>query len=120
MAALNAIEQFKVHNVMWNPSDHTPVSVTVKLSTTKRDFCNIASADLLTERTSVEQSKPKKIITSDVDWEKFSSLVGKDYHSYKHKADALKAEKSLDNLDDLVSVFWDSVYRSATINNSQV
>ena len=119
-AALDAIEEFKVHNVMWNPSDHTPLSVTFKLNTIKRDFSSIASADLLTERISVEQSKPKKIITSNVDWEKFTSLVENDYHSYKYKAEALNVENSLDNLDDLVSAFSDSVYRSATLSNSQV
>ena len=43
-----------------------------------------------------------------------------DYQSYKHKADALNVKSSLDNLDDLVYAFSESVYRSATISNSRV
>ena len=119
MTALNAIEEFKVHNVIWNPSDHTPISVTFKLTTIKSDFSSIASADLLTERTSVEQSKPKKIITSNVDWDKFSLLVESDLSSYKHKADMLSTNSSLSNLDNLVSAFSDSIYNAAKLNSSR-
>ena len=120
MSALYAIEDFKVHNEIWNPSDHTPLSVTFKLNTVKSEFSSVASADLLTERTSVERLKPKKIVTSNVDWDKFSSLVERDYPSYKLKVDVLNTDKSLANLDDLVSAFSDSVYRSATLDNSRV
>ena len=62
----------------------------------------------------------KEKLTSDVDWEKFKSLVESDYQSYKHKADALNVKSSLDNLDDLVYPFSESVYRSATTSNSRV
>ena len=120
LSALYAIEDFKVHNEIWNPSDHTPLSVTFKLNTVKSEFSSVASADLLTERTSVERLKPKKIVTSNVDWDKFSSLVERDYPSYKLKVDVLNTDKSLANLDDLVSAFSDSVYRSATLDNSRV
>ena len=119
MSALNAIEKFEVHNVVWNPSDHTPVSVTFKMSTIENDFSKFASADLLTERWSEKQLKPKKLFTSDIDWEKFSNLVASDFASYEDKAERLNVSKSLEDLDVLVSKFSDSVYNAAYLNSNK-
>ena len=85
MVAIEALQEFRIHDILWNPSDHTPISVTLKLCMSNADYTKTASADLLTERFNDQVSKPKKIIASDVNWDGFQTLVESDSHSYQDK-----------------------------------
>ena len=66
--ALSAIEQFKVHKVVWNPSDHFPISTTFKLNLVKNDCAIQVSCDLLSEPAGCTVEKAKKINSSKVNF----------------------------------------------------
>ena len=118
MVAIEAIEEFKIHDIIWNPSDHTPISITLKLNMLNSDYTKCASADILTERFNDQLLKPKKIVTSDVNWDGFQRLVESDSYSYQDKVDNLKSDPSLESLDSLVNQLSKSVYNAASVNSS--
>ena len=116
LAGLDGMDTFEIHNVIWNPSDHTPISTRVKMYFSDDDFNVRASKDILSEPGSNEFVKPRNIKASQVDWEKYKSLIERDSESYAINVEALSTEKSLSNLDSLVSSLSNSCYTAAKVN----
>ena len=114
--ALQAIQNFKIHKEVWNPSDHCPVSVTFELKVLKDMFGIVASDDLICDLNEECYKKPKKISTKSVNWDSYYRLVESDQQSYAKKVEELKEVKSLENLDALVSDLSKSFYKAAEIN----
>ena len=60
MTALEKLKKFQIYNELWNPSDHTPVSVSFKMNVVKEDCSVATSIDLLTEAGCQGMLKPQK------------------------------------------------------------
>ena len=98
MSALAGIEKFTIHKIIWNPSDHAPISVNFALNLVKNGCDVLASADLLSEPAVGQSQKAKKINSSHVDWYSFYSLIESDMDYYKYHIDSLNQSKSVNQL----------------------
>ena len=49
LTALGSVDNFLVHDIIWNPSDHKPISVSLKLDVLKSDYSVAASTDISDE-----------------------------------------------------------------------
>ena len=58
--------------------------------------------------------KAKKIRPEEIDWDAYRTLVESDHAFYTDKVELLQREKGLKNLDSVVNVLSDSLYKSAT------
>ena len=118
-AALSAIKTFTIHREGWNPSDHYPVSAECSLTFTKESSGLRAAKDILTDRTSNNVTRARKIKPNDVDWDKYARLVESDLPSYKQSIDRLATDGTLPNLDAAVSALNNSLSRSAKLASSK-
>ena len=116
MAALEAINDFTVHDIMWNPSDHKPISVSFELKLRKGEFGVAASTDISDDSLYDRIAKAKKISSPHVNWDGYYNLIETDVSSYETKVDQLKEHKSLDTLDSVVTALSNSLYNSAKVN----
>ena len=111
---LTAVRSLSIHNTIWNPSDHTPVSVEVELDVTDDNLAVEASIDILSQPSRNDMVKAKKIRPEEIDWDAYRTLVESDHAFYTDKVELLQREKGLKNLDSVVNVLSDSLYKSAT------
>ena len=112
--SLPLIREFQIHELGWNPSDHTPVSICIDLDVTDKDLPVAASRDILYQYGNEEIRKPKKIHPEDVDWEKYKALVETDFKNYEHTIQQVQGEPNLQTLDISVNMLSDSLYRCAS------
>ena len=120
MTALEAIKDFTVHDILWNPSDHKPISVSFELKLHKGEFGVAASNDISDESSYNRIVKPKKISSSNVNWDNYYRLIESDLPSYEAKVEQLRENKSLNTLDSVVSAISNSFYNSANVNTVQL
>ena len=113
---LSAVKNVQIHRIGWNPSDHTPVSVDVEFDVTNDKIAVDASFDILSDRCASDLTKAQKIQSDKVDWNKYSVLVENDYANYENNLRLLHRSNQLDNVVNLLS---DSLYKSATILSSK-
>ena len=69
LSAFFVIKSLRIRNTIWNPSDHTPVSIEVELDITDDNHAVLAvSTDILTQQGSHDVKKAKKIKQEQIDW----------------------------------------------------
>ena len=112
--SLPLIREFRIHQVGWNPSDHTPVSVNIDLDVTDHNLPLAASHDILYQYSCNEIRKPRKIHPDGIDWGKYKTLIENDYKNYDHVIQQLRNEPKLQNLDNGVNLLSDSLYNCAS------
>ena len=112
--SLSVIRGFKIHELGWNPSDHSPISINIDLDVTDRNIAVSASQDILYQQNSNKIRKPKKIPSEGIDWHKYKTLVENDYKNYDTAIQQLHIEPKLQTLDKSVNMLSDSLYRCAS------
>ena len=81
------------------------------------DSCSVhASKDILSEPIGNEFVKPRSIKSSHVDWGKYKLLIERDSTSYRRDIEALGTDKTLSNLDSLISSMSNSCYTASKVN----
>ena len=116
IAGLDSLSAFEVHDIIWNPSDHAPISACIEMRFVN-DSCSVhASKDILSEPIGNEFVKPRSIKSSHVDWGKYKLLIERDSTSYRRDIEALGTEKTLSNLDSLISSMSNSCYTASKVN----
>ena len=83
-SGLSSIREFSIHQIGWNPSDHTPISTVVDLDVTNHNLAVEVSYDINFEHNGAKIKKPKKIYSDPIDWERYKNLVENDYMQYDH------------------------------------
>ena len=116
---LNSVKNFLLHEIGWNPSDHTPVSLECDLSIDVDSVGKLASLDILTDHSLKEFSKPKKIDPKMVDWDVYKEVVNNDFKFYEQKIENLSEHSSLHNLDEAVASLSKSLYKAASTSTKQ-
>ena len=111
---LTLIREFKIHEIGWNPSDHTPVSVKIDLDVTDKNLPVAASKDILYQYNNDSIQKPKKIHSEGIDWSKYKTLVQNDFMRYDRVIQQLQTDPNLQTLDKSVNMLSDSLYRCAS------
>ena len=111
---LAVIRTFRIHDVSWNPSDHSPVSVTIDIDVTDRNIPVAASLDILYQHGADELKKPRRIHPDGIDWQKYKMLVENDYRNYDQRIIQLKNYLNLQTLDKGVNLLSDSLYKCAS------
>ena len=111
---LSVIRSFRIHEVGWNPSDHSPVSINIDLDVTDRNIPVAASLDILYQHGADELKKPKKIHPEGIDWQKYRTLVENDFKNYDQQLQKLKDDQKLQTLDKSVNLLSDSLYKCAS------
>ena len=117
-AAIDSIKTFTIHDISWNPSDHTPVSACFVLNILKEDYDIATSTDLLSDATRSDFTKPRRVKSSQVNWETFHSVTEKDLLSHKEKVDTLYHDKSLPNLDSVICIISKSIQIAAKVSTA--
>ena len=116
---LCCIQRFRIHQIGWNPSDHTPVSIDLDLDVTDVHLAVAASHDILYDQSSDLVKKPRKIQQNVIDWERYKSLAESDYQHYENVIQQLGAQAKLQDIDACVNKLTDSLYNCATILTPQ-
>jgi hypothetical protein len=78
LTALGPVDKFLVQDIIWNPSEYKPISVSLKLDVLKSDYSVAASTDISDESSYNRISKPKKIQTENVNWDRYYKLIERD------------------------------------------
>ena len=112
--SLSFIRSFRIHDIGWNPSDHSPVSINIDLDVTDHNIPVSASQDILYQHGCNEIRKPRKIHPDGIDWHKYKTLVENDYSSYDAAIQQLREDPKLQTLDKSVNLLSDSLYRCAS------
>ena len=113
---LHCISSFDLQEIGWNPSDHTPVSVSCELYFENTSIGKLASIDILTDQSLKAHRKPKKVDPTNVDWDTYKDIVNNDFNSYKQKITNLSDNCSLENLDEAVNHLSESLYKATTVS----
>ena len=113
-SGLSVIRNFVIHDTIWNPSDHTPVSIELELDVTDNNLAVVASADILSQQGLNDIKKARKIRHEVIDWNSYQTLVENDYRFYEEKIEYLHQDNNLANLDSAVQALSDSLYNSAS------
>ena len=119
LTGLKVLEKFDIHDVIWNPSDHTPVSVSFRMDLLKDDFSVESSSDLLSEAGGQKILKPRKIQSSKVNWDNYKSLVESDMPSYHDRVNVLRDANTLEKLDPVITSLSNSLYKAAKVNTER-
>ena len=118
---LSSVKNFTIHNVGWNPSDHTPVSVNVELDITNKNLAVLASNDIMYVQDTDAIKKPKKIQHERIDWTKYNTMVENDYYAaYDNEIQKLKYDTKLETLDLCMDTMSDSLYNCASTLTPQL
>ena len=112
-SGLLKIKRFHIHQIGWNPSDHTPISVNVDLDVTDHNLVVAASQDILYDPSSDLIRKPKKIRQEQIDWESYKTLAEQDYQHYDDVVQQLRGDFKLKDMDTCVNKLTDSLYNIA-------
>ena len=110
---LTAVRSLLIHSTIWNPSDHTPIAVNVELDVTENNLAVETSIDILSQPARNDIVKAKKIRPEGIDWDAYKTLVENDHAFYNEKVELLKHDQRLKNLDSVVNVLSESLYKSA-------
>ena len=84
------VKNLVVHNTIWNPSDHTPVSIEVKVDVTNNNLAVMASSDILSQNALNDVKKAKKVGHKNIDWDAYKSLVENDFTFYEETVQLLQ------------------------------
>ena len=68
------MKKIKIHDIVTNPSDHTPISVELEVDTRDDDSISVnASYDILSDHFTCNIRKPKRIKDKVIDWNSYTS-----------------------------------------------
>ena len=111
---LIAIKNFKIHDIVANPSDHKPISTEFEINTFDDCIAVYASHDILSDQSiSNIHRKPKRIKDKFIDWNSYSTIIENDFDNYAEHFENLEQEKSLVNVDTAVDALTKSLYNAA-------
>ena len=111
-AGLKNVEQFTIHKIGWNFSDHFPVSCEVKLSLYDDSIPSSASADILSEAGKCEK-RQKKVASRWVDWGAYRTIAARSIELLNTHIDSLIRKPSTKLLNFVVDLFSDKLYKAA-------
>ncbi len=114
-SGIRSVTRLSIHEVGWNPSDHTPVSVECRLDVTDHNLAAATSFDILSQPHCNTLSKAKKIQHEKVNWDTYKVLTEYDYRTYDNEIIKLSINQNLENLDAAVNSLSDSLYNTAHI-----
>ena len=112
-SGLSVIKNFRIHNTIWNPSDHKPVSIEIDLDITNNNLAALASNDILSQHNLSDMKKAKKINHEQIDWDSYKLLTGNDFRFYEENIQILERKRDLSSLDRAVNTLSDSLYKTA-------
>ena len=111
---LNSVEDFTIHRIGWNPSDHSPISVKVTLDI-RGDMLGVrTSHDTLSDDARSSIVKATRIKPDMIDWSAYREIVENDYITFDEDVHNLQENPSLLNVDLVADKLGDSLYKVAT------
>ena len=72
---LKTLKSFKILDIGWNPSDHSPVTTEFTLPAYNKSTVIVASADLSTTAGVRPLKKPSKVKSDQVNWNSYSTIM---------------------------------------------
>ena len=111
--ALDNIEQFTIHELSYNPSDHFPVVVACKFFPGINDYMPGAAADLLTDAALPPLKPTMKINPVHVDWNRYSQLAAIEVDILKDDVSAVESAPSQGGLNKCINKLSDALYKTA-------
>ena len=110
---LMCIKNFIIHDIAANPSDHTPVSVELDVNAVDESIGVNASHDILSDQSTCNIRKPRRIKDNIIDWNSYSVITDHDYNSYEDSILNLEHNKSVTSVDEAVDCLSKSLYNAA-------
>ena len=75
VTALHVIDNFKILDIGWNPSDHSPVSISFSLPDIDENVAIFASEDINTTASIPARKKPTKVVSDNVNWQSYAAIL---------------------------------------------
>lgn len=111
--ALDCIENFTIHEISFNPSDHFPLVVNCNFSAGVEDHMPKAAADLLTD-AAVRSHKPsKKIRSPDVNWEDYAALAQSEIDTLQTHISSIETSPTESGLNRCINKLSTALYNAA-------
>ena len=110
---LRNVEDFTIHKIGWNFSDHFPISTTVKLDLYDSSVPVSASADILSSLGDEANKRTRKIHSSLVDWEGYSVIASREIEMLQCELDSLSAKPDSEKLNVFVEKLTSKLYKTA-------
>ena len=115
MFGLSNINEFKILDICWNPSDHKPVTLIANIHLPIKDVRKAASADILTFYADTLPRKQRKINTSNVNWDTYKTIAMVDLERFQIDAISLQQSLDINNMDLFVRNLSSSLYNAVTV-----
>ena len=107
------IDTFKILDICWNPSDHKPVTLDIRLRPPNQSRIISASEDILTCYATKTPRRNQKIDNSYVNWETYKAITTVDASTIKYNIEGILQNPNASNMDLLVSRLSSSLYNAA-------
>lgn len=112
-AGLRNTEEFSIHRIGWNFSDHFPISVKMKLEMYDSSVPMAASADILSSASNEVNKRKCKINSSEVDWEGYRIIAKREMEMMQGKIERLTMQPNAEQLNHVLDSINDKLYKTA-------
>ena len=110
---LRQIEDFTIHKIGWNFSDHFPISVKVKLCLYDSRIPKVVSEDLLTSMGNEGSRRPVKVKSHNVDWEGYRTIAKVELEMMRDEIEYLNVQPNTTSLNNVISSLSEALYKAA-------
>ena len=118
--ALKNIDKFKILDICWNPWNHKPVTLDIKLRPPNKDTIISATEDILTCYATETPKGHQQIDNSCVIWENYKAITAVDADIIKYSIDGILQNPNARNMVLLVSKLSFSLYKAAIISQGKL
>ena len=120
IAGLQNIKDFSIHKIGWNFSDHFPISVTVNLDLYDCSVYKAASSDILSDPNIRSEKRPRKVVSTNVNWEGYRVIANQEIAMMQEKVESLVNDPNANILNNVVNCLSKKLYGAAKTCESKI
>ena len=111
---------FSIHKIGWNFSDHLPVSFVVNMDLYDSSILLAASSDILSSYECESRKRPRKVISTQVDWNGYGVIARREMEMLYDKVESLQSQPNSNQLNEVVNTLFDQLYKAAKTCETKV
>ena len=116
---LKSVDYFKIHNdIVWNPSDHSPLNVNLSVMVVHKDTSCAASADILTTAGEPKMTREKSVYADKVNWKTYNELTSANFKYLMNDLNKCMTDTNLSNINHMVDNINASLLNAAMVSKT--
>ena len=114
ISGLQRVNSFDIHNLVFNFSDHKPISVSIDIPISSGISSFIVAEDILSNAWDETPKRQKKILPDDVDWEAYNSIASLEIQNILNELNNTNTNMVDDtSFQKIVNDMEDNLYKTA-------